>query len=171
MRANGLWTVALTLTVTLCGGIGALRAETKEEEAARYIKDLKSNDPKKKAFAAEGIGEIGRIKASLARPAVPMLLEALKDKNADVRAKAATAIGRVDPENKLDVAKKLAAMVTNEKEDAKVKKGALDGLSALGSDARPVAKELADYAKKIEGNDKKFAMTIRNTLKNISGKN
>jgi hypothetical protein len=172
MRTTGWWTVALTVAMTLAvgGGVGGLRAETKEEEAARYLKELKSNDPKKKALAAEGIGEIGRIKASLARPAVPLLLEALTDKSAEVRAKAATALGRVDPENKLDVAKKLAALVTNEKEEMKVKQGALAGLSALGSEARPVAKDLADYAKKIEGNDKKFATAIRNTLKNIGGK-
>jgi lactate dehydrogenase-like 2-hydroxyacid dehydrogenase len=89
MRTTGWWTVALTVAMTLAvgGGVGGLRAETKEEEAARYLKELKSNDPKKKALAAEGIGEIGRIKASLARPAVPLLLEALTDKNAEVRAK------------------------------------------------------------------------------------
>src|SRR5687768_9217895 len=87
---------ALTLGALL-GLAPAAHAASKEEEAANYTKILKtSKDAKEKARAAEEIGRLGQIKKSFATEAVPYLIDALKDKDAKLRAAAAVAVGKVD---------------------------------------------------------------------------
>src|SRR5262245_48156627 len=61
-------------------------AESKEEEVAKYIQDLKSPTPKVRATAAEEIGRIGEVKAVYGKPAVKPLLEIISDKEPQVRA-------------------------------------------------------------------------------------
>src|SRR5207248_5178623 len=74
----------------------AISAATKEEEVAKYVKDLKSKDANARRTAAEEIGKIAQVKASAAKSALPPLLDALKDSNSGVREAAALAVGRLD---------------------------------------------------------------------------
>ena len=62
-----------------------------EEEIQNHIKKLKSRDATARKDAADAIAKVGQIKASVARPAVQPLIEALGDKDARVRAAAASA--------------------------------------------------------------------------------
>src|SRR5947209_5809283 len=71
-------------------------AATKEEEVARYVKDLQSKSAATRKTAAEEIGKVAQIKASAAKPALQPLLDALKDSSSGVREAAAVAVGRLD---------------------------------------------------------------------------
>jgi HEAT repeat protein len=110
-------------------------AETKEEQAKRYLADLGSKDVKVRLTAMEELGKLGQIRASYGRPAIPMLLEGLKDKDARIRAAAALALGRVDPEADQAV-EPLLALVKNDKEELAVRRSAILGLAAMGEKAR-----------------------------------
>src|SRR5438105_478360 len=76
--------------------VSAISAATKEEEVARYVKDLKSKDASTRRTAAEEIGKIAQVKASAAKSALRPLLDALKDSTSGVREAAALAVGRLD---------------------------------------------------------------------------
>jgi HEAT repeat protein len=55
---------------------------------------LKDRDERVRQSAAWALGEIG----AAAKPAVPALIEALKDEDRDVQFRAAEALKRIDPE-------------------------------------------------------------------------
>jgi HEAT repeat protein len=124
-------------------------AASKEEEAKKYLLDLQNGkDPKVKAVAAEELGKLGQIRAAYARPAIPYLIEALKDKNDAIRAKAAKALGQVDPEP-ADAVQPLIDLVKNDKV-MEVRLGAIAGLASMGSNAKdavPTLKDLQTMAK------------------------
>src|SRR5262245_53645051 len=89
----------LTCSVAVAGMMAfaaAAPAATKEEEVARYIKDLKSKDSPVRRNAAEEIGKIAQVKASAAKAALQPLLDALKDSSTSVREAASLAVGRLD---------------------------------------------------------------------------
>src|SRR4051812_26970194 len=71
-------------------------AATKEEEVARYVKDLKSKDASVRKTAAEEIGKIAQVKASAAKAALQPLVDVLRDSSSSVREAAALAVGRLD---------------------------------------------------------------------------
>src|SRR5262245_64847278 len=106
---------AAVLGLLLIAPLTAL-AETKEEQARLYLADLNSKDLKVRLTAIEELGKLAQLKASYGRPAIPYLLEGLKDREARVRAAAALALGRVDPEADQAV-EPLLKLVKNEKED------------------------------------------------------
>jgi HEAT repeat protein len=122
------------LAALLLGSFSTAYAETKEEAAKRYLGDLKSSDTKVRLMAIEEIGKLGQIKASYGKPAIPLLVEALKDKDAKVRAAAALALGQVDPE-KDEALEPLLSLVKNDKEELAVRRSAILGLAALGEKA------------------------------------
>lgn len=130
------------MTRTLAAALGvlllapaALVAETKDEQVKRYLADLKSQDVKVRETAMEELGKLGQLRASYGRPAIPYLVEGLKDKDARIRAAAALALGRVDPEADQAV-EPLLGLVKNEKEDLAVRRAAILGLAALGEKAK-----------------------------------
>lgn len=112
-----------------------VQAETKAEQAKRYLADLKSPDVKVRETAMVELGKLGQIKASYARPAIPYLVEGLKDKDARIRSAAALALGQVDPEADQAVGP-LLDLVKNKKEEVAVRRAAILGLAALGEKAK-----------------------------------
>jgi HEAT repeat protein len=126
--------LTVPLAVLLLAPMTAL-AETKEEQAKRYLADLNSKDTKVRLTAIEELGKLGQIKASYGRPAIPYLLEGMKDKDARVRSASALALGRVDPEADQAV-EPLLALVKNDKEELAVRRSAILGLAAMGEKAK-----------------------------------
>jgi HEAT repeat protein len=108
-------------------------AATKEEQVAKYVKDLKSKDPVTRRVAAEEIGKIGQVKVSAAKPAVRPLLDMLKDKDDSVREAAATALSRLDEPQ--DIVPALTKLVKEDKK-MKVRVAAANGLGLMGEAAR-----------------------------------
>src|SRR5271154_3871753 len=66
-------------------------AASREEQVAKYVKDLSSKDAATRKTAAEEIGKIAQVKAATAKPALQPLLDALDDRNGGVREAAALA--------------------------------------------------------------------------------
>ena len=121
--------------------------ETKKEEADKYMKVLKtSKDNKARIEALKGLGELSQVQVELAKPAVPLFVEAIKDKDTMVRAAAAENYGKIDLSDKSDQLKALIDMVKNDKEE-KVKEAAAKGLGAMGSDAKEAIPTLREAAK------------------------
>jgi HEAT repeat protein len=158
--------MALALAGLLATGL-TVRAD-KAEDAAKYTETLKKGkDAKAKATAAEEIGKLAQIKADYGRDAVPLLVEALKDKDATLREKAALALGRCDPETEVAM-KPLLKLVTSEKEDVKVRTAAAEALGLMGQNAKDAVKEMREVAGKTD--DRRFRKTIQVAINAISGR-
>ena len=113
----------------------------KKDDVARLMKELKSKDVKTRIAAADDLGHIGQIKKSYTEPAVPALIEALRDTDAGVRKAAANALGKVDPDVKLAVPALTDAL--KDKVPA-VRQAAAGALGLIGSDAKdaiPILRE------------------------------
>ena len=124
-----------SLAVLLLGTVSLVRA-SKEDDAKRYLQDLKtSKDVKVKIIAVTEIGNLGMIRKSYAKDAVPYLMEACKDKDAKLRAAAAEALGKVDPPEDANAAELLTELTKDDK-DTDVRLAAMRGLAALGPKAR-----------------------------------
>src|SRR5438132_13650597 len=93
------------------------------EEAARYTEQLKkSKDAKSKISAIEEIGKLGTVNKKYAKDALPYIMDACKDRDSQLRATAAEALGKSysgDEDEK--VVGLLTDMLKKEKEDDKVK--------------------------------------------------
>ncbi len=160
--------LSLALGVILFGGITILAAPTKEqEEVAKNIKKLKtSKDAKGKVEALKELGRLGAIQVLLTRPIVPEIVRMLDDKDGSVRGEAAHTLGKIEPEDKEKIVEKMAKMVKEEKEEA-VRMNVIQGLAAMGSDAKaaiPAIKEMMDKA------DKKQKKMYKTAINTINGK-
>jgi HEAT repeat protein len=95
-----------------------------EEESLR--RRLETGSLTEREEAAQGLGQLGKA----ARPAVPVLIEALADKNAAVRTAAKGALVRIGPE----VVPVLGEALQDGKPE--VRRGAAQALAELGADSR-----------------------------------
>ncbi len=159
----------LFLSNHLAGNVAA--RETKKDEAERYIKVLKtSKDTKARSDAFLKLGELSQISVELAKPAIPLYMDALKDKEGVVRAAAAEGIGMIDVDDKKEVIKALIDIVKNDKVE-KVKEGAAKGLGWIGTDAKeaiPALKEAQKAA--MDANKKQDANIYRDAMAKINKK-
>jgi HEAT repeat protein len=116
----------------------------KKEDVARLMKELKSREVKTRIAAAEELGHIGQIKKSLAEPAVPALIDALRDSDTGVRKAAAEALGKVDPDVKVAV-----PALTNALKDkaSPVRQSAASALGQIGPDAKDAVPALRELQK------------------------
>jgi HEAT repeat protein len=145
------------------------RAATKEEEVAKYLKDLKSKDAGTRRTAAEGIGKIALVKASAAKPALQPLLDALKDSNTSVREAAALAVGRLD--EPADAVPALTKLIKDEK-DLGVRVAAARGLGQMGPAAKeavPTLREVWSAAREAGRPQQRLAQATRDALEAIQG--
>jgi HEAT repeat-containing taxis protein len=150
----------------------AVRADNKEniEAAKAAIATLeKTKDAKERAAAIAKLGTVaaaGQFEA--VKPGIPKVVEGLDDKDAGVRAAAATAVGQIGPDDAEAVVKKLAALLKDK--DEKVKANAVKALGSFGEKAQPAVKALRE-AKKENGDPKsKFSKDVDAALKTISPK-
>jgi HEAT repeat protein len=155
--------------VVLFGGTLSLAFAGKEEDAAKYTKILKtSKDAKSKAEAATELGNLGQIKKSYAKDAVPHLVQGCKDKDAGLRAAAAEALGKVDPPEDVKAAELLADMVKSDK-DIGVRMAAARGLAAMGPSAKNVVPTLREVMSKEDKKSKIYRATME-AMRSINSK-
>lgn len=135
----------LAMAVALVVACPSAWAGSKEEQVAKYVKDLKSKDPGVRVAAAEEIGKIGQVQALVAKPAVQPLLDATGDKDAKVRAAAADALGRLDePKEVVPVMIKLLKDDAN----AKVREAAAKSLGMMGEESKEALPTLREVMRK-----------------------
>jgi HEAT repeat protein len=141
---------------------------SKEDDAAKYTKELKSStNVKAKIEAATKLGELGQIKKSWAADAIPYLIEACKHSDAKLRAAAAEALGKVDPADPAKAVEVLSNLVKNDK-DMPVREAAARGLSHMGPNARSALPVLREAANKTE--NKRQARTFMEAARTIGAK-
>jgi HEAT repeat protein len=146
-----------------------LTAATKEEEVAKYVKDLNNKDAKVRKNAAEEIGKIAQVKASAAKNALQPLIDALKDSSSVVREAAAVAVGRLDEPS--DAVPALVKLIKDEKEMT-VRIAAARGLGQMGSgakDAVPTLREVWTVAKDAGKPQQRLAQATRDAIDAIQG--
>jgi HEAT repeat protein len=110
------------------------RADSKKDDVASLMKDLKSGNAKTRAAAAKELGHIGAVNAADTKEAIPLLLSLLKkDRDSSVRQAAATALGRMDPDPE-----KAIPIFTDALKDknAGVRMAAATSLGQLGVEAK-----------------------------------
>lgn len=137
----------------------------KEEEAQQYAKDLKSDDPKVRAQALAELGRLGQLMKGLISPAIPDMMAALDDKDPAVRAAAARAVGKIDPD--ADEVLPIYRKMLNKKEPNEVRMGAIQGLGSLGPKARPTVKDLRAIIED-EGQQTPIGRNARNAIRAIN---
>jgi HEAT repeat protein len=109
---------------------------TKAEDAARYTKTLQSSKiTSDKITAAKEIGKLATVNKTYGKEAIPYLFEACKDKDANLRAAAAEALGRAYGDEDGKAVEVLHDMLKNDKSDI-ARLGAVDGLVAQGQKAK-----------------------------------
>lgn len=122
-----------------------VRAANKVEEAKKYTQMLKSaKDSKSKVTALNELGDLGRLMKPLVADAMPDMLAALKDGDKEVRAAAAQAIGKCDPNS--EAVNTLVDLLKREKDES-VKLAAIKGLASAGPNARSALPVLRDIQK------------------------
>lgn len=140
----------------------------KEEDAAKYTKELKSSgNVKVKIEAATKIGELGQIKKSWAAEAVPYLIKACKDDDKKLRAAAAEALGKVDPPPESKAIETLIDLVKNDKE-LSVQQAAARGLGHMGPAAREAVPTLREAVSKIK--NRRDARPFQDAMRTINAK-
>lgn len=160
----------LALSLLALGLLGgqAFAADLKAD-AEKYLQQLSSSkDPKEKIAALKGLGEIGAIRITYVRPAVPEVFKLLEDSDAKVRGAAAEALGKLDPD--LDKALPALSKLLKDNDDA-VKMSAAKGLASMGSRAKPALKDLQAAMKKaMDDDNNRLRGAMRNAIRTISGR-
>jgi HEAT repeat protein len=139
-------------------------AADKKTDVPALIKALKSTDPKKRSAAADDLGDLGAVSASETRDAVKPLIEvAKKDRDANVRKAAVTALGKIDPDPKQAVPALTAAL---KDKTAAVRLAAANALARMGTDAKDAA---PDLEKAQNDKDRGVARAARLALRSVRG--
>ena len=117
----------VSLMVSLCLALSLYGfAQERSDEIRKHIEDLKSSDYQIHSRATDALRQIGK-------EAVPALIAALKDEDADVRRSAATALGKIGAEAKEAIPSLTDAL---KDEDADVRNNAAEALSKIGAKAK-----------------------------------
>src|SRR5208283_801138 len=120
-------------SLSLC--VTAILAAPLKEEAEDAIKVLKTaKDAKARAAAAKELGRIAEIRISLAKPAFPLLLDALKDGDGGVRREAVIALSYLGPFDKEVVPNLVGLLKDGENRDTRLTAVLL--LAQVQADAR-----------------------------------
>ena len=147
--------IALSCVLLALGGSGVSAQSAKEKEIEGYIKTLESDkDAKKRAAAANAIGEVAQLKFKLAKPAEPALLKGVKDGDAGVRRASVMALAYFDTDPQMLVP--MLVGLLDEKQDRTVRVAAAGTLGALGRKAKDAVPVLAEIKKKEDAKDQKM---------------
>jgi HEAT repeat protein len=116
----------------------------KASDVPPLVDQLKKGDAKARANAAKELGHIGAVKKTLVKDAIPLLIEAVKDKDINVRIEAMAALARIGAEPE----KVVPMLRENLKgKDDKLIIGSAQALGTYGSaseEALPELKKLAE---------------------------
>jgi HEAT repeat protein len=138
-----------------------------EEEVQKQIKNLKSKEASARKDAAEAIGKIGQIKASVAKPALQPLLDALQDADAKVRAASASALSKLDEPTQVVPA---LIRVVKEDKETPVKMAATMGLGLIGEPAKEAIPALRALQKDAQSDEqKRLARAANEAIRQING--
>ncbi|OWK39682.1 HEAT repeat domain-containing protein [Fimbriiglobus ruber] len=160
--------LGLAFGLLLLAWTGAATADIKPKDIIKNTNTLKtSKDPKAKVAALEDLGKAGQIQQGLITDAIPDMMKALEDKDPTVRAAAAKAVGMIDLEPS-QVIPPLVKMMKEDKVEA-VKIAAIQGLAAMGPNAKEAVKDMREVAKDKDKKDK-VAMAVNNAMKSINPK-
>src|SRR5262245_57071741 len=86
------------LTLILVATVAEAQTPKQKADVEALIKLLKtSQDPKQRAAACNEITELASVKIALVKPAVPSLLDSLKDADVEVRRAAINTLSLVEP--------------------------------------------------------------------------
>jgi HEAT repeat protein len=159
----------LAAAMTVLAVAADLVAADKIKEARKYTQDLKtSKDAKVRATALTELGKLGQIQKSLAADAAPLMVKALQDKNARVRAAAARSYGMIDADPKEAVPALLKLAKEDKDEDVKV--AAVQGLGMMGPGASAATKDLRQIARSNKGKKNNLARAAQNAVRSINVK-
>jgi HEAT repeat protein len=159
----------LAATMTLLAFAADLVAADKVKEAKKYTEDLKtSKDAKVRATALTELGKLGQVQKSLVAEAAPLMVKALEDKDAKVRAAAAKSYGMIDPDPKEAVPALLKLAKEDKEEDVKV--AAVQGLGAMGPGAKSAGKDLREIVKANKDKKNRIGRAAQNALRSINPK-
>lgn len=149
--------------------VSSASASNYQEQADKYRDQLTSSkDPKEKITALKKLAEIGAIRITYVRPAVPEVFKLLEDSDPKVRAAAAESLGKLDPD--LDKALPALGKLLKDSDDD-VKMAAARGLSAMGQRAQPAVKDLrAAQNKASEDDNNRVRNAMRNAVRAITGR-
>ncbi len=129
-------------------------------DAKKYTEDLrKGKDAKVKVTALKELGKLAVVQKSLVADALPDIYKSLEDKDASIRAAAATCLGQCD--EPIDKAVPLLTKMLKEDKEDSVKIGAAMGLGSIGPSAKaalPTLQELAGDKKSPVGKAAKAAV-------------
>jgi HEAT repeat protein len=162
MRSLTLFTAG----VAVMFAAGLVRAEVPtKDQLPKLMKALSSKDPKARATAATGIGDLGAVRAADAEPAVDLMLDTMQDKDPTVRAAATTAIGKMDPEQSKAVKALKTAM---HDKDTKVRAAAVRAIATVA----PESPETMAAIKELKGKetDKGVLRAIKDAMKYLKPK-
>lgn len=140
----------------------------KEEEAAKYTNDLKTSQiTKVKIEAATKIGELGQIKKSWAKDAIPYLIQACKHSDVKLRIAAAEALGKIDPPADSKALDTLVEMVKKDKE-LRARHAAARGLGHMGPSAKSAIPALREAASKTK--DRRESRPFTDAVRTINAR-
>ena len=159
----------LAVAMTVLAASADLAAADKVKDAQKYTQDLKtSKDATVRAAALTELGKIGQIQKSLVADAAPLVVKALADKDAKVRAAAAKAYGMIDPDPK-DAVPPLLKLAREDKEET-VKLAAIQGLGSMGPGAKSATKDLREIAQSNKEKKNRLGRAAQNALRSINVK-
>lgn len=150
------------------GMISLVVGATKQEEVAKYLKEAeKSKDSKARVRAINEVGNLGALQAKLGEPAIPVFMKLLNDKDAKVRAAAASNLVRLDLTDKKPVVDKFTKML---KEDGveEVREAVTRALGLLGTDAKPAVPAIRELLGKAKAKNEK--RVFEDALQSITGR-
>lgn len=152
--------VSLCLAALLTMTLTAAADTPRKDDVPKLIKNLKSKDAKTRTAAAEDIAKVGQIRSADAQPAIEPLIEAMKDKDTNVRSAATLALGEIDPDPKIAVPALTEALKDKE---AKVRTAAATALGLMGPDAKDGLSALQELRgkEKERGVNRAVTMAIR----------
>lgn len=151
------------IVVTL---IGVPAFASKAEDAARYTKILKTSKiASEKTTAAIEIGKLATIRKSYGKEAIPYLFDACKDKDNNLRAAAAEALGRAYSEDDNKAVDTLHEMLKKEKSET-VRLAVINGLVAQGVKAKEAIPTLRKIVQ--EEPKSRVAGAARNAARTLS---
>jgi hypothetical protein len=124
------------LTVALSASLAEAQANKLAKAVQDHINTLKTSGKAEERVAAiNGILEVADLKIAVAKPAIPALVAALKDADANVRRTAAAVLAALQPEA-AQVVTPLTALLADG-EDRTVRIAATNTLSGLGGGSEP----------------------------------
>jgi len=139
--------LVLTLGCFVWAVSSADAQKVKKGDIVRFLKELESKDTKERLAAIDGIARLGELKKVYAKDAyTPLASLVRKDPEAEVRAAAALALGRIDADPEIATPALIDGLKDKERRVIIASANACGALGPGAKAAAPILKELTDQA-------------------------